>query len=231
MIPLYSNRPLSGFPFITIALVIANIAVFWHELTFPGGIDLAVRVYGMIPSNWFNPLGIEEKIPVLATFFTSMFFHGDFMHIGTNMLYLWVFGRNVEDDFGHFRFLVFYIFTGVIATLAYAWAFRSSSIPLVGASGAIAGVLGAYFLRFPGSRIYTAFIFIIFIKVIPIPAFFLLGIWFAIQIWSSLGSYTPEAFTTGGIAWIAHVAGFVTGLIWTIWELGRRYRSRRFSSG
>lgn len=233
MFPLYSDRPLNTFPFVTILLIAANLAVFWFQITMSGSwgesIHASVMTYGMIPARVFgDPLVMTGRIPAAATLLTSMFMHGGLMHLLSNMLYLWVFGRNVEDDFGHFRFLVFYLFAGIAATMAFAMAFPGGTVPLVGASGAIAGVLGVFFLRFPGARIYTMIILIIIIRIVAIPAFFILGFWFAIQVGSCMVSYMmPEgAAGQGGVAWISHVAGFTVGLVWTIFELRRRYYLR-----
>jgi len=230
VLPLFSDRPLSRFPFVTILLVIVNTLVFWHQITGPGSVSRSVMLYGMIPRDLFHgdALAIPGRIPAWMTLVTSMFMHGGFLHLGSNMLYLWVFGRDVEDDFGHFRFLVFYLFTGMLATFAFAAAFPAAQVPLVGASGAIAGVLGAYFLRFPLSRIYCLVILFIFIRIVALPAFFVLGLWFAFQVFSCMVSVAaPEgAAGMGGVAWISHVAGFVVGLVWTILELRRRYYLR-----
>ena len=233
MIPLYSDKNLSHFPFVTILLLFINIAAFWFQLTGPGSIRQSVVLYGMIPYDLFDGgvPSIPGRIPAGLTIITSMFMHGGFIHLGSNMLFLWVFGRNVEDDFGHGRFLVFYLITGVLATAAFAFAFPAGKIPLVGASGAIAGVLGVYFLRFPASRVYCLFIFIIFVRIIALPAFFVLGLWFVIQIGACMTSITsPEgAAGHGGVAWISHVAGFIVGIVWTILELRRRYYLRQFN--
>ena len=231
MFPLYSDRPLSRFPFVTILLIVANTAVYLFQATGQGSIEQSVLLYGMIPYDLFHPgaLNLPGRVPSSFTVVTSMFSHGGFFHLGANMLYLWVFGRNVEDDFGRLRFLVFYISAGIIANFAFAAAFPSGTIPLVGASGAIAGVLGVYFLRFPLSRIHCLFILFIFIRIIPIPAFVLLGLWFVIQLSASMTSVTASAGASGhgGIAWITHVAGFVVGILWTILELRRRYYLKR----
>jgi len=231
MIPLYSDKELSRLPFVTIFLVIANVAAFYFQLTGVGSLHKSVVMYGMIPYDFFDggSMTVPGRIPAAATLFTSMFMHGGFLHLGANMLYLWVFGRNVEDDFGHVRFLVFYFAAGVLATVAFAAAFPGGTVPLVGASGAIAGVLGAYFLRFPLSRIHCLVFFFIFIRVIAIPAFLVLGLWFFIQIGSCMISMTAAegAAGMGGVAWISHVAGFVVGLVWTIFELRRRYYLRQ----
>jgi membrane associated rhomboid family serine protease len=215
-------------------LIVANIAAFWYQVTHAGSwnesLHASVQAFGMTPVSVMSggSAGMRGEIPAWATLLTSMFMHGGLLHLGSNMLYLWVFGRNVEDDFGHMRFLVFYVVTGLLAAFAFAAAFPSGTIPLVGASGAVAGILGAYFLRFPLSRIYTVVFFFIFIRVYAIHAFFILGLWFAIQIMSCMvACMTPEgAAGLGGVAWISHVAGFVVGLVWTIIELRRRYYLR-----
>lgn len=231
MFPLYSDRPVSTVPFITILLILGNVAAFWHQLTMPGGLEHSVYLYGMIPRDFFHPgAGTEGRIHAGMSVLSSMFMHGGFLHLGANMLYLWVFGRNVEDDFGHVRFLVFYLLAGVLATLAFTYAYPGSRIPLVGASGAIAGVLGAYFLRFPSSRIHTLIILVIIVRIIPLPAFFMLGLWFAVQIGSCATACTSPlgAAGQGGVAFLSHVAGFVAGMVYTIWELRRRaHRGRR----
>jgi len=230
MFPLYSDRPLLRFPFVTILLICANVAVFWYQFTFPGSIGMSVLAWGMIPYDLLHEVTVDApyRAPAAWTLFTSMFMHGGILHLGSNMLFLWVFGRNVEDDFGHVRFLVMYLATGVLSTTAFAAAYPDSTVPLVGASGAIAGVLGVYFLRFPASRIYCLVIFFIFIRIVALPAFFVLGLWFFIQIGSCMLEVTSPAGAAGrgGIAWISHIAGFIIGLVWTIFELRRRYYLR-----
>lgn len=229
MIPLYSDKVLSRFPFVTIILIFTNILVFWYQLTSPGSINQSVWLYGVIPHEVFHPgiLNITGRISFPFSFITSMFTHGGFVHLGFNMLYLWVFGRNVEDDFGPVRFLLFYLGAGILSTAVFVIAFPSTQIPLVGASGAIAGLLGAYFLRFPLTKVYCLFIFFIFVRIFPVPAFFVLGLWFAIQFLACIANITAGAAGQGGVAWIAHIAGFVTGIIWTILILRRRYYLRR----
>jgi len=229
MIPLYSDLKLTRVPFVTVALICINIAAFWYQFTGAGSFEQSVKLFGMIPAELFHADYTAGELPRQVTLLTSMFMHGGFLHLGMNMLYLWVFGRNVEDDFGHIGFLVFYLCAGVIATVAFAMAFPASTVPLVGASGAIAGVLGAYFLRFPTSRVYCMLIFIIMVRIIPLPAFFILGLWFFIQIGSCFVHMASPAGAAGmgGVAWISHVAGFVTGLVWTIFVLRSRYHRRR----
>lgn len=230
MFPLYSDRPLSSFPFVTVLLVMINAAVFWLQITMPGGLEHSVSLYGLIPFNFFHlhASGVPTQVHPFLTVLSCMFMHGGFFHLGANMLYLWVFGRNIEDDFGHFRFLLFYLTAGILAALAFAYIYPDSRVPLVGASGAIAGVLGAYFLRFPASSIHTLIIIIIIPKIVTIPAFFILGLWFFIQIGSCAVSCTTPlgaAGKGGGIAFISHIAGFVFGMVYTIWLLGRRFHS------
>ncbi|MFO8011467.1 MAG: rhomboid family intramembrane serine protease [Dehalococcoidia bacterium] len=152
---------------------------------------------------------IETPVPNWATLFTSMFIHGDWMHFVANMLFLWVFGDNVEDKFGHFRYLLFYLAAGVAASLIQVATDTSSQIPTIGASGAIAGVLGAYLLLFPYSRIGTAVVFF-FITYVKIPAIYLLGFWILLQFISGIGTLGPSS-QAGGVAYWAHIGGFVFG--------------------
>ncbi len=230
MLPLYSDRQLSRFPFMTMLLIIVNIAAFWFQFSIPGSIRQSVWFYGVIPYELFHPgeVNIDGRISASLSIFTGMFTHGGLIHLGSNMLYLWVFGRDIEDDFGAVRFLLFYLGSGIISTAAFVAAFPATQIPLVGASGAIAGLLGAYFLRFPLTKIYCLFIFFIFIRIFPIPAFVALGLWFAIQFLSCMAETTSAfgAAGQGGVAWISHIAGFMTGIFWTILILRRRYYQR-----
>jgi membrane associated rhomboid family serine protease len=150
-----------------------------------------------------------------------MFIHGGWLHIGGNMLYLWIFGNNIEDIVGHFRFVVFYILCGLIATLAHVLSSPNSQIPMVGASGAIAGVLGAYFVSFPGARVRVLIPILIFFYSVRIPAIIVLGFWFLIQILNA--SAMPGQM--GGVAWFAHIGGFIAGMV-----LVKIYRRRRYST-
>ena len=227
MLPLYSDKPLSRFPYVSLLLIAVNIAVFWQHFTAPGSISQSVILYGMIPYDLLHPgeIVVPGRVAAPVSVVTSMFSHGGFLHLGSNMLYLWVFGRNVEDFFGHFRFLVFYMSAGILAGLAFAFAFPNGNIPLVGASGAVAGTLGVYFLKYPLSRIYCLLVLFIFVKIVALPAFVLLGFWFALQIVASMSSVSAATGSAaqGGVAWISHVAGFVVGIVWTIWEFRRQY--------
>ena len=160
-----------------------------------------------IPYEITNMVDINPNsvIPVPVTLLTSMFIHGNLFHLGGNMLYLWIFGNNIEDAMGHLRFVVFYVICGIVATLFHVASNPASKVPMVGASGAISGILGAYLLLYPWARVHTIVFIIFFIKIIKIPAFFLLTFWFVMQVLnSSVG---------GGVAWYAHIGGFLAGFI------------------
>jgi membrane associated rhomboid family serine protease len=202
MIPLRDIIPSRTTPVVTISLIALNIVVFLYELSLGRAIDAFTLYYGLVPAafSWVNV-------------FTSMFLHGSFLHIAGNMLYLWIFGDNVEDRMGHGRFLVFYLLCGVAAALAQTITAPDSIVPMVGASGAIAGVMGAYFVLYPRSRIVTLIPLFFFFQVIEVPAIFFLGVWFLMQFLSGVGSLGATiGRSTGGIAFWAHVAGFVAGI-------------------
>src|SRR5208337_97498 len=153
----------------------------------------------------------SQLVSPLETVFTSMFLHGGFLHVAGNMLYLWIFGDNIEDELGHFRFLLFYLFSGVVAVYAYAMTDSQSMLPMIGASGAISGVLGAYILLFPRAKIHTLLFFGFFWQIVRIPAMFVIGFWIFLQIVSGLLS--SGSIQHGGVAWFAHVGGFVAGFV------------------
>jgi len=187
---------------VTVSLVVINVLVFLYQFTLGKDVNEFVFTYGLVPA-YFSWVSVV----------TSMFLHGGFLHVAGNMLYLWIFGDNVEDRMGHGRFLVFYLLCGVAAALAQTITAPDSVIPMVGASGAIAGVMGAYFVLYPKSRIVTLIPIFFFFQVIEVPAILFLGIWFLMQFLSGLGSIVSVASgSTGGVAFWAHVAGFVAGL-------------------
>ena len=203
MIPLRDVIPSRSTPFVTIAIIVTNAAVFLYQLSLGDRGQAFIFDYGLVPAEFS-----------LLTLVTSMFLHGGLLHVGGNMLYLWIFGDNVEDRMGPARFLMFYLLCGTAAALAQTWMVPSSQVPMVGASGAIAGVMGAYFLMYPRSRIVTLIPIFIFIQLVEVPAVVFLGIWFLIQFVSGVGTaMSPEAGITGGVAFWAHVAGFVAGLV------------------
>ena len=203
MIPLRDVIPSRTTPFITFAIITVNALAFLFELSLGERVNEFTLYFGLVPAafSW-------------VAVFTSMFLHGGFLHFGGNMLYLWIFGDNVEDRMGHGRFLVFYLLCGVAAALAQTITSPDSVIPMVGASGAIAGVMGAYFVLYPRSRIVTLIPIIFFFQVVEIPAIFFLGIWFLMQFVSGVGTVVTATAgePAGGIAFWAHVAGFVAGI-------------------
>jgi len=190
--------------------------------------------YGFIPGEVLSGVDLPPKIalPLWITLFTSMFMHGGLLHVLGNMLYLWIFGDNVEDAMGHGRFLVFYLLCGLIATATQSVLSLHSAVPQIGASGAIAGVLAAYFMLYPYSRVLTLIPIFFFVRLIPIPAVILLGFWFLFQVMSSVGSVGASG---GGVAFFAHIGGFIAGgfLVFAfrkrgipvvLWEAVRRRR-------
>ncbi|GBE01923.1 rhomboid protease GluP [bacterium BMS3Bbin06] len=210
MIPFNDDNPTRTFPHITIGLIVLNSLVFLIEIMYPGGMKYILFNFGAIPKNLLS-FGGDQPISPPLTVLTSMFLHGGFLHIGGNMLYLWIFGNNIEDRLGHFRFLVFYLISGIVAAYAYALSSPGSRIPMVGASGAIAGILGAYLLLYPRAKVHTLVFFGFFVTIIKIPAFFVIGFWGLIQVINGLLS--KGLMARGGIAWFAHVGGFLFGLL------------------
>jgi len=226
MIPLRDENPTYTTPVVTYALIAANILVFLYWLAL-GGSRGPVMGLAMVPREITTGEDIlaNSPHPLWITIFTSMFMHGGVLHIAGNMLYLWIFGNNIEDTLGHFRFLVFYLLCGVGAALTHIASAPLSTVPTVGASGAIAGVLGAYLVLYPDARIITLIFLGFFITTAAIPAVILLGYWFLIQLLSA--QLQPPAL--GGVAYWAHVGGFVTGIILIFMFGGRRLVRRRRS--
>jgi membrane associated rhomboid family serine protease len=200
MIPLRDTMRPHSVPFVTYALLIANVAVFLHEVSLGPALEAFLFTYGLIPRDF-----------AFVSLFTSMFLHAGWMHLLGNMLYLHIFGDNVEDRMGHARFLGMYLLAGVVAGLAQVMINSSSAIPMVGASGAIAGVTGAYMLFFPRARIVTLVPVFVFVQIMEVPAVFFLFIWFAYQLMLGVGSLGSEAM--GGVAFWAHIGGFVAGML------------------
>ena len=222
MIPYKDDNPSSTIPFVTIIIIAANVLVFMYELLLnAGGRELAYS-FGAIPDNLLHMKSTQPLSPP-ATIFTSMFMHGGLFHIAGNMLYLWIFGDNIEDRLGHIRFVFFYLFCGAVSAYANALSMPNSQVPMIGASGAISGVLGAYILLFPRARIHTLVFFGFIVDVIKIPSLIVIGFWAIIQVVSGL--FTQEASTQGGIAWFAHVGGFIAGLATIKMWLPRRSKT------
>jgi membrane associated rhomboid family serine protease len=214
MIPIKDNVPSRGFPFVTVGLIVVNVVVFLGELAghgWGGMVGVANR-YGLVPVALTHYL-TGEAVPAgraLLPLFTSMFLHGGLVHLLGNMWFLWIFGDNVEDRLGHARFLVFFLACGVVGNIAH-YAFNPDSpIPAIGASGAIAGVLGAYLLSYPTARILVLIPFF-FIYFIELPALVVLGFWFVLQFVSGAASVV-QSQASGGVAWWAHIGGFLVGM-------------------
>jgi membrane associated rhomboid family serine protease len=212
MIPLYDDRTRRRFPWMTVSIVLLNVVVFGYELSLASSaaLDAFITRYAFVPARLLSdPYSLAQ----LGTILSSMFLHGGFAHIGFNMLYLWIFGDNVEDRLGPLRFLAFYVFCGVAAVVAQTLGDVSSTIPTLGASGAIAGVLGAYLVLYPRARVRTLLIIIIIPELIDLPAALLIGIWFLLQVASGVGSLGQTAAGSGGVAYLAHVGGFLAGAV------------------
>jgi membrane associated rhomboid family serine protease len=211
MFPIYDDNPRRSLPIVTWTLMAISVAVWlWQAQLGPDGMQRAVYSLGFIPAVVFGQMSLApelETVPAWATIFTSMFMHGSWMHVGGNMLYLWIFGDNVENAMGKFRYLIFYLLTGVAAAMGQALSGPGSQIPMVGASGAISGVLGAYLLLHPRANVRTLIFFFPFVRLIYIPALVVLGLWFAMQVLGGLSTPGDQ----GGVAFWAHAGGFVAG--------------------
>jgi membrane associated rhomboid family serine protease len=215
MIPLKDNIPSSRTPLITIGLIVINVLVYLNQLMLPPRAAVRfVYLYGLIPVEISQgQLLVPHPVPLYGTILTSMFVHGGLFHLAGNMLYLWIFGDNVEDRLGRFRFLLFYLLSGVGAAATQILSDPHSQIPMVGASGAISGVLGAYLLLYPHARVVTLVFFGWLVRVIEIRAVIVLGFWIVVQLVSGLLTWGAQV---GGVAWFAHVGGFVAGLVMVI---------------
>ena len=212
MIPLHDDNPTKIFPVLTVVFIAACVLVFLWQLSLGGsGNQVAVYALGVIPAVLLGKVSLPPELavaPPVATIFTSMFMHGGFMHLAGNMLYLWIFGNNVEDAMGHGRFIVFYLLCGVAAVFGQVLQNPASEIPMIGASGAISGVLGAYLILYPRARVLVLIPLGFFIQLVRLPALWVLGLWFAIQLISSALTSSEG----GGVAWFAHIGGFIAGM-------------------
>src|SRR5436190_1953894 len=202
MFPIRDTQRTYSTPFVTILLIVANVLVFLYELS------LEAYAQNYFTAKWALIPARFHTIDLL----TSMFLHGGWMHLLGNMWFLWIFGDNIEDVLGHAKYFVFYILCGVAAGLTHVLLNADSRLPTVGASGAIAGVMGAYLVKFPRNKI-TSLIFFGFVFFVDIPAVFMLGYWFLIQVFSGVGSVGYTNVSQGGTAWFAHIGGFLTGMI------------------
>lgn len=216
MFPLKDDNPSRTTPVFTIALIIVNVLVFLYQFSLEiGGREGAraaesfIREFGLVPCRLTGACLASPDLPSpVLTIITSMFMHGGWFHVGGNMLYLGIFGNNIEDTLGHVRYLLFYLASGVVAALAQVAIGPTSDVPMVGASGAVSGVLGAYLLLFPHAHVTTLIILGFFFRVVKIPALVVLGFWIVLQILNGLGSYGAR----GGVAFFAHIGGFLAGM-------------------
>ena len=219
MIPLRDVIPSRTTPYITITIIGLNALAWFYELALPGNLlPLFLQFYGVVPANFHA-----------SSLVTSMFLHGSWSHVLGNMWYLWIFGDNVEDRVGHGRFIIFYLLCGFAAAIGQTVMDPDSTLPMIGASGAIAGVMGAYFVLYPKSRVLTLIPLIIFWEVIEIPATFLLGFWFLMQLFSAGAIAVTANSAGGGVAFMAHVAGFICG-VGGIFVFRQRQRSEQYWS-
>ena len=237
MIPLHDNVPSRRFPIVTIVLIALNLIVFGLELALPrwgltldGPGSLFSRA-GAVPSELVHGSDLYPKdlVPVWATVLTSLFLHGGWLHILPNMLFLWIFGNNVEDSMGRLGFAGFYLLCGVAAVLAQTFSDTGSTVPMIGASGAIAGVLGAYLLLYPRARVLTLLLLVVAFPVIRVRAWFFLGAWFALQFVVGLATVGAET----GTAYFEHIGGFLAGLclVWVFAAPRPRLQWRQAAEG
>ena len=202
MIPLRDTQPSFTFPFVTVAIIVLNVFAFLYEFMMdPYELNFFIAHYGVIPTRfqWMDVL-------------TSIFLHGGWMHLIGNMWFLWIYGDNVEDILGHSQYLIFYLLCGLAATMVHVLFNGDSRVPTIGASGAIAGVMGAYVVKFPHSKITTLVPVFVFITTMEIPAYVILLYWFVIQFFSGVGSVGHSHLSQGGVAWFAHIGGFLAGV-------------------
>jgi|SRR5215471_6297584 len=220
MFPLKDDIPSRTTPFVTIALIAVNVIVFLYQTSLQLSADphaarageAFVLEFGAVPCRLVGLCVVTDAFPhPFVTVLTSMFLHGGLLHVAGNMLYLWIFGDNVEDTFGHARFLLFYLVSGIAAAAAQVAASPASSVPMIGASGAVSGVLGAYMLLFPHATILTLVTFVFFIRLVHVPALIVIGLWIVVQFVNGLVAFNPRG-GEGGVAWFAHIGGFVAGI-------------------
>ncbi len=221
MFPLKDDNPTRRTPVVTVTLIALNVIVYLWEALLPPDLRQAVVFrFGVVPALLSHAdtaaLMPPPDLPPVLTLLTSMFLHGGFLHVGGNMLYLWIFGNNIEDVLGHARFLCFYLLCGLIAAVAQVAMAPASLVPMVGASGAIAGVLGGYAVRFPRARVLTVIPIIFLLQLTWVPAILVLGLWFVLQLFNGLGGLADVRATrgmSGGVAFFAHIGGFVAGML------------------
>ncbi len=209
MIPLKDSNPTERFPLVTVLFIALNIMVFLYQLALGDRqVEYFVGAFSLVPARLFHAgASAPGPWPAGVTLITSLFLHGGLFHLAGNMLYLWIFGNNVEDAMGRVRFIVFYLLCGMVASVGHALTNTHSLVPLIGASGAISGVLGAYLVLYPQARVLTLFTLGFFVRLIEVPAMIVLGFWFVFQFLNALVTHSG-----GGVAWYAHIGGFLSGV-------------------
>lgn len=212
MIPIRDEIPSGRFPLITILLILSNVGIYLYQVSLGPWEMEFIWKYAVVAKSLvtLQPVHPSSTLPPPVTLITSQFLHGGLLHLGFNMLFLWIFGDNVEAKLGYIRYPVFYIICGIISAVVQVLTFPGTEVPLIGASGAISGVMGAYIIRYPFARVQTLFIFFIFIRVVRMPALVFLGIWLIMQIILGIPSYGTSE---GGVAYFAHIGGFVAGML------------------
>ncbi len=218
-LPLKDINPTRNKPVITITFIVINVLVYIYQMSLGHQGHVLIASLGATPfeishfRDLVGPVGYffhaEGPTPIIITLFTSMFLHGSIVHLGGNMLYLWIFGNNIEDILGPFKFILFYFLSGLIAHAMHIASDPSSLIPTIGASGAVAGLLGAYLIAYPGAKILTLMFIFIFIRLLVVPAYVIIIFWFVIQLFSGFASLGGHS---GGVAWFAHIGGFLGGI-------------------
>ena len=225
MIPLRDANPSRSRPWVTTLLVAINLAAFLYELSLGKGLDQFLRQFGAVPVDISLQYG-DGRFLAVWPLVTSMFLHGGWLHLVGNMLFLWIFGDNVEDRFGHLRYLLFYLAGGVVASVTHVVTNSGSTVPTIGASGAVAAVLGAYSFLFPGARVLTLVPIGILLQTMELPARIFLGIWFVLQCLSgTIAAMMRGPLNAGGVAWWAHIGGFAFGYLLAV-SFFRRRRTR-----
>jgi membrane associated rhomboid family serine protease len=214
LLPFKDNIPTERFPIVTVTLIIINVLVFLYEVSLGAALEPFLHKYGMTPYEITSGVSLVQRdFPVYLTLITSMFVHGGWLHVGGNMLFLWIFGNNVEDSMGRVRFIIFYLTCGLVAGLAQIAIESSSQIVNVGASGAIAGVLGGYILLFPRARVTTLIFLGFLITYVDLPAVVVLAFWFILQLFSGSITIFSGSNMGGGVAYFAHIGGFIAGML------------------
>lgn len=228
LIPIADENPTRRFPVVTVLIILANIAIFAYEVSLGArGLVPFVSRYAFVPARFLEDPAAPSQV---LTIFTAMFMHAGWLHVGGNMLFLWIFGNNVEDYMGRLSFLAFYLSAGVAATFAQLAVAPATGIPNLGASGAVAGTLGAYLLLFPRASVTTLIPIFFFLEVARIPAFVVIGFWFLLQLGYGLFSLDPSLAQQGGVAFFAHLGGFAAGVLAAIpLAMAARHRRRRGS--